>query len=78
MRNPAFCICETKPQIRCTKRLCFRFIENIIPLFSESEIKTLTIFCGCTARLESDLIGNSKDRFSRDTGHDLLNMRLIN
>ena len=27
-------------------------------------LKPLAIFCGCTARFVSDLVGNSEDRFS--------------
>ena len=30
------------------------------------DFKLLTIFCGCTVRLVSDLVGNHEDMFSRD------------
>ena len=39
---------------------------------SASEIgnfKPLTIFCGCTTRFVSDLVGNLEDRFCFDTAH---------
>ena len=29
-------------------------------------LKTLAIFCGCTARFLSDLVGNLEDRFSHN------------
>ena len=44
MRKPAFCICENKytDQLRgnreADQRLCFRYIDSAIPLFSKSEI----------------------------------------
>ena len=63
---------KTKAQISCTvtvqaadQRLCFRYIDSTIP----SKISPLPIFCGCTARFESDLVGNPEDRFSRNTAH---------
>ena len=31
--------------------------------------KSLTIFCGCTARFVSDLVGNTEDRFSHNEAH---------
>ena len=30
---------------------------------------TLAIFCGCTARFVSDLVGNPDDRFSHNEAH---------
>ena len=44
------------------QRLCFRHIDCTIPV----NFKPLAIFCGCTARFVSDLVGNSEDRFSHD------------
>ena len=47
VRKPAFCICENKgaDQLcgnRTTdQRLCFRYIDSIIPLLSKSEISSL-------------------------------------
>ena len=47
MRKPTFCVCENKEadQLRgnreADQRLCFRYIDNIIPLLSKSEISSL-------------------------------------
>ena len=44
MRKPDFCICENKDadQLRgnreADQRLCFRYTDSTIPLFSKSEI----------------------------------------
>ena len=68
MRKPAFCICENKDtdQLRSNcaadQRLCFRYKDSTIPLFS----KTLAIFCGCTARFMSELVQNPEDGFPHD------------
>ena len=76
MRKPAFCICENKDahQLRGNRKadqcLCFRYTDSTIPLVSKFEIfKPLAIFCGCTARFVSDLIGNPEDRFTHDAAH---------
>ena len=65
MRKPAFCICENKgaDQLR-GNRVCFHNIDSTIP--------TLAIFCGCTARFVSDLVGNTKNRFSHDEAHRIV------
>ena len=47
----------------------FLFIDSTIPQLHKSEIKPLAIFCGCTARFVSDLVGNPEDRFSHDAAH---------
>ena len=68
MRKPDFCICENKDadQLRgnreADQRLCFRYTDSAIPLL----YKPLSIFCGCTARFVSDLVGNPEDRFSHN------------
>ena len=68
VRKPDFCICENKgaDQLcgnRTTdQRLCFRYMDSTIPLLPNFE----AIFCGCTARFVSDLVGNPKDRFSHN------------
>ena len=55
MRNPDFSICENK---------------DADQLRSNSEnFKPLAIFCGCTARFVSDLVGNPENRFSHDEAH---------
>ena len=47
MRKPAFCICENKDadQLRgnreADQRLCFRYIDSIIPLLPKSGISSL-------------------------------------
>ena len=70
MKKPAFCIRENKDadQLRGSReadqRLCFRYKDSAIPLLPISEIPRL--FCGCTARFVSDLVGNPEDRFSQN------------
>ena len=47
MRKPDFCICENKDadQLRgnreADQRLCFRYLDSMIPLLSKSEISSL-------------------------------------
>ena len=47
MRKPTFCICEKKDadQLRgnreADQRLCFRYLDSMIPLLSKSEISSL-------------------------------------
>ena len=47
MRKPTFCICENKnaDQFRgnreADQRLCFRYLDSMIPLLSKSEISSL-------------------------------------
>ena len=71
MRKPVFCICKNKDadQLSCDRkadqRFCFRYTDSTIPLLPRS----LAIFCGCAARFVSDLIGNTKDRFSHNEAH---------
>ena len=75
MRNLDFCICKKKEadQLRgnrkADQRLCFRYTDSTIPLFLKSNFKPLSIFCGCTARFVSDLVGNPEDRFSHNKAH---------
>ena len=72
MRNPAFCICENKDadQLRgdreADQRLCFRCTDTTILLLSKPDFKLLVIFCGCTDRFVSDLVGNPEDLFSHN------------
>ena len=70
MRKPTLCICENKDadQLRgnreADQRLCFRYIDSTIPLFSKSEnFKPLAIFCDCTARFVSELVENQNVSF---------------
>ena len=76
MRKPAFCICENKDADQlhgnreADQRLCFRYIEIASPfLLLIQSFKPTAIFCGCTARFVSDLVGNPEDRFSRDVAY---------
>ena len=49
--------------------LCFRYIDNTIPLIPECVIsRRLASFCvcDCTARFVSNLVGNTEDRICRD------------
>ena len=74
MRKPAFGIYENKDadQLRgnreADQRLCFRYTDSTIPLLPIKirKFKPLTIFCDCTARFVSDLVGNPEDRFSHN------------
>ena len=58
MRKSAFCNCATD------QRLCFRYMDCTILLYINRIVKPSAIFCGCTARFVSDLVGNPEDRFS--------------
>ena len=64
MRKPViFAYAKTKIQSPC-----FRYIDSTIPQ---------TIFCGSTAQFVLDLIGNSKDRFSRDKAQMFMVLSVI-
>ena len=84
MGKPDFCICENKDADQlCSnreadQRLCFRYIDAS----SIRNFKPLAILCGCTAWFVSDLVGNSKDRFSHNEAqikqhYDNMPMRYI-
>ena len=68
MRKLAFSISENKDaeQLRSNcaadQRLCFHYIDSIIPLLSKSEIQA-------SSHLLSVLVGNTKDRFSHNEAH---------
>ena len=74
MRKSAFCICENKDtnQLRgnreADQRLCFRYTDSIYNASTSyiRNFKSIAIWYGCTALFVSDLVGNHKDRFSRD------------
>ena len=56
------------------QHLWFCYIDSIIPPLLKSEIsnfKPLPMFCGCTDCFVSDLVGNLKDRFSRNMAHPI-------
>ena len=54
MRKPTFCICENKDTDQlhgnreADQRLCFRYIDSMIPLLSKSEISSLSSFSQVT------------------------------
>ena len=68
MRKPDFCICENKRADQlCGNRttdqhLYFHYTDSTISLL----MKPLAIFCGCTARFLSDMVGTPEDRFSHN------------
>ena len=71
MRKPDFVNAKTKAQISCavTAQLisAFVFATRIVQYSSSSNIqnfKFLAIFCDCTGRFVSNLVGNPEDRFS--------------
>ena len=70
VRKPAFCICENKDADQlwgnheADQRLCFRYTD-----------RPLAIFCGCTARFVSDLVGNPEDRFSHNEAQSNLGVQ---
>ena len=69
MRKPFFCICENKDPDQL--RLFFHYTDSTIPLLPIKirNFKSPAIFCGCTARFMSDLVGNPEDRFSHNEAH---------
>ena len=78
-----FCLCEYKGADQlcsnCTtdQRLCFHFTNTPIPLLHtyNQNFKILALFCECTERFVSDLVGIPEDRFSGVVAH--LMIRLI-
>ena len=73
MRKPAVCICENKDadQLRdnreADQRLCFCYTDSKSLYFLN--FKPLDIFCDCTMRFMSDLVGNPKDKFSHNEAY---------
>ena len=60
MRKSVFAYVKTNVQ-------GFPFIDiHVITIPLLPKFKPLAIFCGCTARFESDLVGTPENRFSRD------------
>ena len=74
MRKPASCICENKDADKLRgnhendQRLCFRYTDSTV-FYLNPDFKPLAIFCGCTARFVSDLVGNPEDWFSQNEAH---------
>ena len=73
MRKPASAICEQQSRrlacasVQSDQRLCCSLprLYNISSFYIQN-FKPLASFCGCAGRLESHLVRNPKDRFSRD------------
>ena len=80
MRKPTFCICENKDadqlcgNCEADQRLCFRYLDSMIPLLSKSEISSLwpssvAVQHGlCRTRLEARMLvfsrrGSNVNRF---------------
>ena len=53
------------------QRLCFRYMDSTIPLLPSviRNFNLLAIFCECTARFVSDLVGNPNCWFSHAPAH---------
>ena len=77
MRKPAFCICENKDadQLRgnreADQRLCFRYIDSIIPLISKSEVSSSSYLLWLYSPV---CVG---DRFSHNEAHIIFFMALL-
>ena len=76
MRKPDFCLCKKKGAdelcSNCTadQRLCFLYTDSKISSSSSIQnFKLLAIFCNCTDRFVSDLVGNPLDHFSHVAAH---------
>ena len=71
-KNWLFAYVKTKPQISCavTAQLisAFVFATQIVQslFFLNPKFKPLAIFCSCTVRFVSDLVGNPEYRFSHN------------
>ena len=76
MRKPLFTFAITKAQISyaVTSQLISAFVFHYIHVeYSDNSftsyirnVKPLIIYCGCTVRFVSDLVGNPEERFSND------------
>ena len=75
MRKPDVCLCKNKGAgqlcSNCTadQRLCVHNTVSKIHLLSNPKFQLLSIFCSCTDRFVSDLVGNPEDQFSRVAAH---------
>ena len=56
---------------RCRSAFVVHYLDthSIISIFVKSKISRLASLCTRTDRFESYLVGNPKDRFSRDMAH---------
>ena len=76
MRYLPFCKCENKDadQLRSNTAhviSAFVFAIRTVPslFYLNPKFQALAIFCGCTARFVSDLVGNPEDRVSQNEAH---------
>ena len=77
MIKPNFCLCKNKgagqlcsnytTQMTNTFVFAIRTVQCLF--FFKPNFKLLTIFCSCTGRFVSDLVGSPNDRFSHVTAH---------
>ena len=66
MRKPDFCICLNKDadQLHGNREadqhfvFAIRIVQSLYMYFLNPNFKSLAIFCNCTARFVSDLVGN--------------------
>ena len=74
-RNPVYAICNNKcagqpaHQHSLISPFAFHYLDSTMPLVSLSKISRLAGLCSWAGRFESYLVGNPKDRFSRDVAH---------
>ena len=69
MSKPAFCICENKgadqlavtAQLTSTIVFAIKIVQSFY--FPSLQFQVFDIYCGCTARFLSDLVGKPDDRF---------------
>ena len=64
------------PNVLSPRDLVFRpdNMDETVPHTQSRNFQPLTIFCGCTARFVSGMVGHPKDRFSRDTALIMVNI----
>ena len=63
-----FAYAKTKSQISTAKLI------SALVFATYSTMKPLAIFCGCTAKFVSDLVGNTEGRFYRDAAQILFRL----
>ena len=83
MRKPVFAICEQKmcrsgcASAQSDQNLCCSLPRQYtISSFYIRNFKPLARFCGRAGRLESYLVENPEDRFSRDEAHNSTYLRM--
>ena len=68
MANKRASLCENRLFATAQLISAFVFAIGVVQflLYINQNVKPLAIFCGCTARFASDLVGNPEDRFSHN------------